>query len=83
MRTDPAHAADVLLVSLGSTAGLRRADDELQDSLRRAGARVAIARPYPTEPLPTLMLTDALWARATREAATKILQQQRDAPAGR
>ena len=42
-----AHAADVLLVSLGSTEGLRRADDELQDSLRRAGARVAIARPYP------------------------------------
>ncbi|HEV7528298.1 MAG TPA: glycosyltransferase [Solirubrobacteraceae bacterium] len=81
MRTDPAHAADVLLVSLGSTAGLRRADDELQDSLRRAGARVAIARPYPTEPLATLMLTDALWARATREAATKILEQQRDAPA--
>jgi Glycosyl transferases group 1 len=78
---DRAHAADVLLVSLGSTEGLRRADDELQDSLRRAGARVAIARPYPPEPLPTLMLTDLLWARAAREAATKILEQQRRAPA--
>ena len=77
----PEHAADVLLVSLGSTAGLRRADDELQDSLRRAGARVAIARPYPPEPLPTLMLTDLLWARAAREAAAKILEQQRLAPA--
>jgi hypothetical protein len=76
-----AHAADVLLVSLGSTEGLRRADDELQDSLRRAGARVAVARPYPPEPLPTLMLTDLLWARAAREAARKILQQQRRAPA--
>ena len=42
-----AHAADVLLVSLGSTEGLRRADDELQDSLRRAGASVAVARPLP------------------------------------
>jgi glycosyltransferase involved in cell wall biosynthesis len=77
----PEHAADVLLVSLGSTAGLRRADDELQDALRRAGARVAIARPYPPEPLPTLMLTDLLWARAAREAAATILEQQRLAPA--
>ena len=75
------HAADVLLVSLGSTEGLRRADDELQDSLRRVGARVAVARPFPQEPLPTLMLTDLLWARAAREATTKILEQQRDAPA--
>jgi glycosyltransferase involved in cell wall biosynthesis len=81
VRTDGAHAVDVLLVSLGSTEGLRRADDELQDSLRRAGARVAIARPFPPEPLPTLVLTDLLWARAAREAATKILQQQRRAPA--
>jgi hypothetical protein len=78
---DRAHAADVLLVSLGSTEGLRRADDELQDSLRRAGARVAIARPHPPEPLPTLMLTDLLWARAAREAAKEILEQQRRAPA--
>jgi glycosyltransferase involved in cell wall biosynthesis len=75
------HATDVLLVSLGSTAGLRRADDELQDSLRRAGARVAIARPHPQEPLPTLMLTDLLWARAAREAAANIIEQQKLAPA--
>ncbi len=38
------HAADVLIVSLGSTAGLRAADDELADSLRRAGASVALVR---------------------------------------
>ena len=75
------HATDVLLVSLGSTGGLRRADDELQDSLRRAGARVAIARPHPEEPLPTLMLTDLLWARAARESTAKILEQQKLAPA--
>jgi glycosyltransferase involved in cell wall biosynthesis len=75
------HAVDVLLVSLGSTGGLRRADDELQDSLRRAGARVAIARPFPEESLPTMMLTDLLWARAAREAAGKIIEQQKRAPA--
>ncbi|MGA8363788.1 MAG: hypothetical protein WB709_04640, partial [Solirubrobacteraceae bacterium] len=33
---------DVLIVSLGSTAGLRAADAELADSLRRAGASVAL-----------------------------------------
>lgn len=75
------HATDVLLVSLGSTAGLRRADDELQDSLRRAGARVAIARPFPPEPLPTMMLTDLVWARGARRAARAIIEQQRDSPA--
>jgi hypothetical protein len=77
---DRAHAADVLLVSLGSTEGLRRADDELQDSLRRAGAHVAVARPFPPEQLPTLMLTDLVWARAARDAAGRILEQQRRAP---
>jgi glycosyltransferase involved in cell wall biosynthesis len=70
--------ADVLLVSLGSTGGLRRADDELADSLKRAGASVAVARPQPPRPRPTLMLTDLLWARAAREAAA---QAQRTAPA--
>jgi glycosyl transferase family 1 len=76
-----AHAADVLFVSLGSTEGLRRADDELQDSLRRAGAHVAVARPFPPEQLPTLMLTDLVWARAARAAAGRILDQQQRAPA--
>jgi Glycosyl transferases group 1 len=75
------HAVDVLLVSLGSTEGLRRADDELQDSLRRAGARVAVARPFPQDAMPTMMLTDLLWARAARDAASKILDQQQRSPA--
>ena len=74
-------AVDVLIVSLGSTEGLRRADDELQDSLRRAGASVAIARPFPPAEIPTLMLTDLVWAHAAREAAEKILEQQRRYPA--
>jgi hypothetical protein len=69
---DRPRAADVLLVSLGSTAGLRRADDELADSLRRAGASVALARAKAPAPLPTLMLTDLAWARAARAAAGRM-----------
>ena len=65
---------DVLLVSLGSTSGLRRADDELQDSLRRAGASIAVARPFRPAEVPTLMLTDLTWAWATRRAAQERLR---------
>jgi hypothetical protein len=64
---------DVLIVSLGSTEGLRRADQELHDSLRRAGARAAIARARPPAPTRTLMLTDLAWARAARAAALMAL----------
>jgi hypothetical protein len=76
-----ATAVDVLVVSLGSTEGLRRADDELQDSLRRAGVSVAIARPFPPAEIPTLMLTDLVWAHAARDAAKEILEHQRRRPA--
>jgi glycosyltransferase involved in cell wall biosynthesis len=79
--TRPAEQAlDVLIVSLGSTAGLRTADAELHDSLARAGARVAIARALPPAPARTLMLTDLAWARAARAAATRALAQQRRPP---
>ena len=54
---------DVLIVSLGSTEGLRRADEELLDALRRAGASAALTRASPPPPRPTLMLTDLAWAR--------------------
>ncbi|MDQ6810582.1 MAG: hypothetical protein M3Z95_01610, partial [Actinomycetota bacterium] len=64
-----AHALDVLIVSLGSTAGLRRADEELRDSLERAGASVELARAPAPPSKPTLMLTDLGWARAARAAA--------------
>ena len=76
-----AHAVDVLLVSLGSTEGLRRADDELQDSMRRVGASVAIARPFPPTDTATLMLTDLVWAHAARTVTRKIREQQSRAPA--
>jgi glycosyltransferase involved in cell wall biosynthesis len=62
-------ALDVLIVSLGSTGGLRAVDEELLASLRRAGARAAITRPSPPPPVRTMMLTDLRWARAARSAA--------------
>src|SRR2546423_10354324 len=63
-------AVDVLLVSLGATAGLRRADDEFAASLRRAGASVEVARSQrPREGLPTMALGDLAFARLARKAA--------------
>jgi len=63
------RGVDVLLVSLGSTAGLRAADSELADSLRRAGARVALVTAVPPRSVRTLALTDLAWALAARRAA--------------
>ena len=71
---------DVLIVSLGSTAGLRTADAELQDSLTRAGARVALTRALTPRPARTLMLTDLGWARSARTAAEGMLRQMRRSP---
>jgi hypothetical protein len=71
---------DVLIVSLGSTEGLRRADEELRDSLVRVGATVEIARALPPKPTRTLMLTDLAWARAARAAASRALAQQPSPP---
>jgi glycosyltransferase involved in cell wall biosynthesis len=62
---------DILLVSLGSTAGLRAADGELADALRRAGASVAVAAARPPREVRTLALTDLVWARAARAAAQR------------
>ncbi len=61
---------DVLLVSLGSTAGLRAADAELRDALERAGARVELVAAARQRDIRTLALTDLAWARAARSAAS-------------
>jgi glycosyltransferase involved in cell wall biosynthesis len=66
---------DVLIVSLGSTHGLRTADEQLQESLRRAGANVTIARAIAPTERPTMALTDLSWARAVRTAAVRALAQ--------
>ncbi len=69
---------DVLIVSLGSTAGLRAADRELQTSLERAGARAAVvAAPLPTARLPTLALGDLVLAWRARERARRALAELR------
>ncbi len=61
---------DVLIVSLGSTPGLRASDAELAASLRRAGATAALATATPPRRrLRTLALTDLAWALAARRAA--------------
>jgi Glycosyl transferases group 1 len=70
-------ALDVLIVSLGSTGGLRSVDQELLGSLRRAGATAAIAAADPPLPARTLMLTDLRWARAARIAALAELERAR------
>jgi Glycosyl transferases group 1 len=70
-------AADVLLVSLGSTAGWRAADEELAGALERAGARVEVARARPPREVRTFMRTDWVWARAARRAAIEGIAEHR------
>jgi glycosyltransferase involved in cell wall biosynthesis len=66
---------DVLLVGLGSTAGLRRAEDALAGALERAGASVSVARAEPQSDVRTLALTDLRWALAARRAAQAALRE--------
>lgn len=62
---------DVLLVSLGTTAGLREADRDLAESLRRAGATVAVEEVARVRRLRTFALTDLAQARAAAAAAER------------
>ncbi|QEC46617.1 glycosyltransferase family 4 protein [Baekduia soli] len=64
---------DVLLVGLGSTHGLRVAEDELAGSLHRAGAEVVLARARRPREVRTFALTDLGWALAARRAAAGAL----------
>ena len=65
---------DVLLVSLGGTAGLRAADGALAGALRRAGAAVAVARVARTREVRTFALTDLAWALPARAAARAAIR---------
>ncbi|MCK9248295.1 MAG: glycosyltransferase [Solirubrobacteraceae bacterium] len=69
--------ADVLFVSLGSTAGLRVVDDALAASMERAGARVVLVRPDPPRPVRTMALTDLAWGWAARRVAEQGLERHR------
>ena len=71
--------AAILLVSLGSTAGLRASDAELAASLRRAGAEVEVAEAAAPRAWRTLALTDLAWARAARAATLGARSHERPA----
>jgi glycosyltransferase involved in cell wall biosynthesis len=64
--------ADVLLVSLGGTAGLREADAELAASLRRAGAAVEVAAARARHRRP-MAVNELGWAWAARRAAREAI----------
>jgi glycosyltransferase involved in cell wall biosynthesis len=70
-------AVDVLIVSLGSTGGLRAADTELAQSLRRAGVSATVAQATPPPRMRTLALTDLGWALAARRAGSAELDRLR------
>ena len=67
--------ADVLIVSLGGTAGLREADAELAGSLRRAGARVELARTRRPPELRTYAALELGWALNARRAAVLAIRE--------
>ena len=68
---------DVLLVSLGGTAGLRAADDALAASMRRAGASVDVVRVAHAREPRTFALTELAWAVPARRAAVAALRAAR------
>ena len=68
---------DVLLVSLGSTVGLREADAELAASLRRAGATVHVTAAEPQREWRTYALLELAWALAARRAAAAAIAAHR------
>ena len=68
---------DVLLVSLGGTAGLREADEELVASLERAGASVVVAAAERPREWRTYALIELAWARAARSAARAAIEEHR------
>jgi Glycosyl transferases group 1 len=67
--------ADVLIVSLGGTAGLREADAELAASLRRAGARVEVASTQRPPELRTYAALELAWALNARRAAIAAIRE--------
>jgi glycosyl transferase family 1 len=70
-------AADILIVALGGTAGLRASDDALAGSMRRGGATVVLARVAAAREPRTFALTDLAWAVPARRAAARALREAR------
>jgi glycosyltransferase involved in cell wall biosynthesis len=68
---------DVLLVSLGGTAGLREADEELAGSLERAGASVVVAAAERPREWRTYAAIELAWALSARSAARAAIDERR------
>jgi glycosyltransferase involved in cell wall biosynthesis len=68
---------DVLLVSLGGTAGLREADEELVASLERAGAAVVVAAAERPREWRTYAAIELAWALSARSAARAAIDEHR------
>jgi hypothetical protein len=68
---------DVLLVSLGGTAGLREADEELAGSLERAGAHTIIASAQRPREWRTYAAIELAWALSARSAARAAIEEHR------
>lgn len=66
---------DVLIVSLGGTAGLREADAELAASLRRAGARVDVVAAGRPREWRTFAAIELAWALSARRAARAAIAE--------
>ncbi|CAA9475002.1 MAG: hypothetical protein AVDCRST_MAG30-392 [uncultured Solirubrobacteraceae bacterium] len=67
--------ADVLLVSLGGTTGLREADAELAASLRRAGASVVVAEAVRVREWRTYAAIELAWALSAQRAAARAIAE--------
>lgn len=61
--------ADVLVVSIGTTAGWRGAAPALAEAIERAGAHAELVAAAPARDVRTFALTDFVQARAARAAA--------------
>jgi glycosyltransferase involved in cell wall biosynthesis len=68
---------DVLLVSLGGTAGLRGADEELAGSLERAAASVVVAAAERPREWRTYAAIELAWALSARSAARAAIDEHR------
>jgi glycosyltransferase involved in cell wall biosynthesis len=69
--------ADILIVALAGTAGLRASDDTLARAMRRGGATVVLARVAAAREPRTFALTDLAWAVPARRAAARALREAR------
>ncbi len=66
---------DVIVVSIGATAGWHGADRGLAAALEAVGASVAIAQAGPVPDVRTFMITDLVQAVAARRAAQRALHE--------